>query len=119
MRYETLDDSPMGGRDGFGLRSGTSHLDTSKWRAKPEVASVGNLLRALRDPGPAYVPPAIRVGIVGNVHRAVTCKRNGAATAWLWVNASHPVQARVTDSKGTRTFQVSKRLTQVPLRRAG
>ena len=119
MRYETLDDSPMGGRDGFGLWSCTSQLDTSKWRAKPEVASVGNLLRALRDPGPAYVPPAIRVSIVGNVHRAVTCKRNGAATAWLWVNASHPVQARVTDSKGTRTFQVSKRLTQVPLRRAG
>ena len=41
VRYETLDDSPMGGRDGFGLWSCTSQLDTSKWRAKPEVASVG------------------------------------------------------------------------------
>ena len=59
MRYETLDDSPMGGRDGFGLWSCTSHTDTSKWRAKPEVASVGNLLRALRDPGPAYVPAQV------------------------------------------------------------
>ena len=67
--------------------------DTSKWRAKPEVSSVGNLLRALRDPGPAYVPPAIQLSIVGNVHPAVTCRRDGAATAWLWVNADSPVQA--------------------------
>ncbi len=100
MRYETLDDSPMGGRDGFGLWSMTSTADTSEWRAKPEVASVGNLLRALLDPGPAYVPAAIQLSIVGNVQRAVTGKRDGTATAWLWVTGTSPVQARVTDSRG-------------------
>ncbi len=118
MRYETLDDSPMGGRDGFGLWSCTSHTDTSLWRAKPEVASVGILLRALLDPGPVYTPAPIRVRIVGDVQSAVTGKRDRTATAWLWTNADSPVQASVTDSQGTRTFQVNKNLTQVPLRRA-
>ena len=116
MRYETLDDSPMGGRDGFGTWSCTSSTDTSKWRAKPEVAVVGNLLRALRDPGPNYVVPKIGVRIAGNVERRFTGKRTGAVTAWLWVTGNSPVQAAVTDSQGTRTFQVTKRLTQVPLR---
>ena len=118
MRYETLDDSPMGGRDGFGLWSCTSHTDTSLWRAKPEVASVGNLLSTLLDPGPAYTPAPIQLQIVGDVQSAVTGKRDRTATAWLWTNADSPVQATVTDSKGTRTFQVNKNLTQVPLRRA-
>ena len=77
MRYETLDDSPMGGRDGFGLWSCTSHTDTSKWRAKPEVAAVGNLLRALRDPGPAYTVPLIRVQIVGNVQSGSPANATG------------------------------------------
>ena len=118
MRYETLDDSPMGGRDGFGLWSCTSDTDTSLWRAKPEVASVGNLLRALLDPGPAYTPAPIQLQIVGDVQSAVTGKRDKTATAWLWTNADSPAQATVTDSRGTRTFQVTKNLTQVPLRRA-
>ena len=118
MRYETLDDSPLGGRDGFGLWSCTSTTDTSKWRAKPEVSSVGNLLRALFDPGPAYVPAPVQLRIVGAVESAVTGKRDRTATAWLWTNADSPVQASVTDSQGTRTFRVTKNLTRVPLRRA-
>ncbi len=96
----------------------TSTTDTSKWRAKPEVNSVGNLLRALFDPGPAYTPAPIRVRIVGDVASAVTGKRDRTATAWLWVAGDTPIQASVTDSQGTRTFQVTKNLTRVPLRRA-
>lgn len=117
MRYEVLDDSPMGGTDGFGLWACSSDA-TSGWRAKPEVAAVGNLLRALRDPGPTYTPAPVVMKIVGDVERAVTGRRDGTATAWLWVTGNTPVRANVTDSQGTRSFQVTRSLTRVPLRRA-
>ena len=108
MRYETLDDCAMGGDGGYGLWAMTSYTDTTKWRAKPEVASVGILLRALLDPGPAYTPAQIGVQVVGAVQRAFTGKRDGTATAWLWVTGSSPVIAQVTDAQGTRSFQVTK-----------
>jgi exo-beta-1,3-glucanase (GH17 family) len=117
MRYEVLDDSPMGGADGFGLWSCSSTDDTSMWRSKPEVTSVGTLLRQLLDPGVPYIPATVRLKIVGAVERAITGKRNGVVTAWLWVTGDSPVVATVTDRQGTRSFSVTKELTQVPVRR--
>ena len=120
MRYETLDDSPMGGRDGFGLWSCTSthrHLQVAcqtRSRRRREPAP-----RPPSTPDPPTSPHLIQLKIVGDVQsRRHRQTQTGPQPPGSGSTADTPVQATVTDSQGTRTFQVTKNLTRVPLRRA-
>jgi hypothetical protein len=132
-RFEALDDVDLNAKDqqeaNFGLwRVGSS--DPTTWSEKPEVGAMRSILAKLEDPGPAYKPAPLFMGLTGpsDMEYLVTRKRDGSATLWLWRNvkvwdpiARTPITVpavpiTVSDVAGARTVQVAGKVVSVSLR---
>jgi hypothetical protein len=132
-RYETLDDVDLDAKDvhesNFGLwRVGSA--DPASWTPKPEVAAMTAILGDLQDPGTAYTPAPVQLGLTGpsDMEYVVTRKRDGSATLWLWRNVSvwdpadrarvtvEAKPVRVTDVAGVRTVNVAGEVVKLALR---
>ena len=100
------------------------------WRAKPIVSSVRSLLNGLEDPGPAYTPASIALGVTssaGDVRSTVTAKRNGSATVHLrrskncWYAgrksriAVPEVAVKIQTAQSTRTVMVGSHVRSFSL----
>jgi hypothetical protein len=87
--YEMLDDVDEGSKDlpehNFGLLA-TQTGAGPPWRRKPAADALASLLEELRDPGPRYVPPAVRLRIrspVQDVRWTAVGKRDGSVLVYL------------------------------------
>ena len=132
-RFETLDDVDLDIKDdkeaNFGLWR-VSSPDPATWSEKPEVGAMRSTLAELKDPGTAYKPAPVFMGLTGpsDMKYLVTRKRDGSATLWLWrdVKVWDPitrtpitvpaVPVTVSDVAGKRTVQVAGKVVSLPLR---
>ncbi|MCA9325072.1 hypothetical protein KDA23_03350 [Candidatus Saccharibacteria bacterium] len=133
MQYEVLDD-PNPANDDAESNYGFWHVtstDPSTWTPKPIVSTVRSVLNKLYDPGTSYTPAPVNMTVSApsgsNLEYAVTRKRNGDATVWLWRDVSvwntstdkdisiPNVSVTVTDSIGTRTVNVGATLVDLPV----
>jgi hypothetical protein len=131
--YELLDDVDPGAKDAiesnFGMFATGSGM-APPWRAKPVVWAMRSFLSQLKDPGPAYEPPALGLGItsqVGDVQGTVMGKRDGSVTVHLrratdcWNTTTQQrihvgeVPVVLTTSRGSRTVLVDHRVRSVQL----
>lgn len=132
-RFEALDDVDPDAKDvhesNFGLwRVGSA--DPATWVEKPEVTAMRTTLDKLEDPGTAYTPNPVTLGLngPGDMEYLVTRKRDGSATLWLWRNVSVwdafartpisvlPRPVTVTDAAGVHTVEVAGEVVSMPLR---
>ena len=60
----------------------------ASWTEKPEAQTMRDFLAAMKDPGPSYSPPSVRLGITlpAGVKQLIIGKRNGSADLLLWQN---------------------------------
>ena len=123
--YEVLDDPDPAGKDvvesGYGLVAVGDTGVPPSWRPKPAAAALGDFLGRLRDPGPTYRPPPVRLAVVSDtddVRWTALGTRDGATwlhlrrAADVWdTGAGEPVTVdavpvTVVTPRGRRTVRV-------------
>jgi hypothetical protein len=100
------------------------------WRPKPVVGVLTAFLHRLKDDGPVFDPPRIRLKVASNtrdVQTTVTAKRNGSVTLYIRrkVNCWDPLGQRriavkkvpvtITSARGRKTVYVDHKVLAVTL----
>jgi hypothetical protein len=130
--YEVLDDPDPGGKDvlesGYGLIAVGDSGTPSTWRPKPVAAALTDFLAVLRDPGPAYRPPAVQLAVTSggdDVRWTALVKRDGSTwlhlrrAADIWDPDSSQrmsvdeVPVTIVTPRGRRTVQVGSEVRSV------
>jgi hypothetical protein len=122
--FEVLDDPDSGSKDNVEANYGLYALKAGSappWRAKPAAIALGNILRGMKDAGPAYRPAArgLRVSApVSDVRWTALGKRDGSVRLYLRraSSASAPkVNVSIATSKGIKGVSVGSEVVSVLL----